>query len=179
MIYGNGIRLRAIEHEDLPRFVSWLNDPEVIAGLILYLPMSLGDEENWYQSMVQRPPVEHPLVIEIKDGDEWMMIGNIGLHNIDWRCRSVEVGIVIGEKSMWGRGYGTKAMRLMLRHAFNTLNMNRVYLRVYETNPRAIRSYEKVGFIHEGRERQGMYFDGRYCDVLLMSVLREEWKDEA
>lgn len=178
MIYGTGIRLRAIEREDLPRFVTWLNDPEVIAGLILYLPMSLGDEENWYQGMMQRPPVEHPLVIEIKENDEWKMIGNIGLHNIDWRCRSVEVGIVIGEKRLWGRGHGTKAMRLMLRHAFNTLNMNRVYLRVYETNPRAIRSYEKVGFIHEGRERQGMYIDGRFCDVLLMSVLREEWKDE-
>lgn len=178
MIYGNQIRLRAVEHEDLPQFVTWLNDPEVTAGLLIYQPMSLGDEERWYQGMLARPADEHPLVIEIQDGEAWIMVGNLGLHHIDWRCRSVEVGIFIGEKALWSKGYGTKAMRLLLRHSFNTLNMNRVYLRVYENNPRAIRSYEKAGYVHEGRERQGMYKDGQYFDVLMMSVLRAEWKDE-
>jgi RimJ/RimL family protein N-acetyltransferase len=77
---------------------------------------------------------------------------------------------------LWNQGYGTDAMRLLLRHGFETLNLNRIMLDVYDTNPRAVRSYEKAGFIHEGRKRQGMYKNGRYIDILQMSVLREEWQ---
>jgi RimJ/RimL family protein N-acetyltransferase len=66
-------------------------------------------------------------------------------------------------------------MRLLLKHGFETLNLHRIFLRVYETNPRAIRTYEKVGFVHEGRMRQALYRQGQYHDILLMSVLRPEW----
>jgi len=66
-------------------------------------------------------------------------------------------------------------MRLLLRHGFATLNLHRIYLRVFEDNPRAIRSYEKAGFVHEGRQRQGEYHEGEFHDVLFMSVLRPEW----
>ena len=175
MIYGDNIRLRAIERQDLPRFVEWLNDPEVIQGLLFYLPMSLAEEEGWFENMLKRPPVEHPLVIDIHEGNEWVMIGNCGVHNIDWRCRSAEVGIVIGEKRLWGHGYGTQAMQLLLNHCFETLNLNRVALDVYENNLRAIRSYEKAGFTQEGRNRQAMYQDGKYIDILKMSILHQEW----
>lgn len=179
MIYGKRIRLRAVEQNDLPKFVAWLNDAEVTAGLSMYLPLAPADEEAWYIGMRQRPPEERPLVIEVRDDENWRMIGNIGLLNLDSRIRSCEVGIFIGEKSLWNQGYGTEAMQLILRHAFNTLNLNRVFLRVHETNPRAVRAYEKAGFVLEGRERQGQYSNGQYYDVLHMSVLRSEWKDEA
>ena len=188
MIYGEGIRLRAPEREDIPRFVEWLNDPEVRQGLLLHLPLSRADEERWFDDMLQRPAWEHPLTIEVLEGDTqsdnirlepaWRPVGNCGYHNLDWRCRSSEVGIFIGDKSCWNKGIGTQVMRLMLQHGFLTLNMNRIYLEVYETNPRAIRAYEKAGFVHEGRKRQGMYKDGRYCDILQMSVLRQEWQPD-
>jgi RimJ/RimL family protein N-acetyltransferase len=87
------------------------------------------------------------------------------------------LGIFIGDKRYWNKGYGTEVMRLLLRHGFSTLNLNRVFLRVFETNPRAIRSYEKAGFVFEGRMRQAEFIDGKYCDVILMSVLRSEWKE--
>jgi RimJ/RimL family protein N-acetyltransferase len=176
MIYGENIRLRAIDRQDLPRFVEWLNDPEVRRGLLLHLPMSRAEEENWFEDMLKRPAVEHPLVIEIQEGTEWIMIGNCGIHNVDWRCRSAEVGIFIGEKRLWNRGYGTNAMRLLLKHGFETLNLNRIALEVYENNPRAVRSYEKSGFVHEGRKRKAMFIEGKYHDILIMSVLREEWR---
>jgi RimJ/RimL family protein N-acetyltransferase len=86
------------------------------------------------------------------------------------------VGIFIGEKRLWNQGYGTDAMRLLLQHGFNTLNLNRVALDVYDTNLRAVRSYEKAGFVHEGRKRQAIFKDGRYVDILQMSVLRAEWE---
>ena len=176
MITGERIRLRAIERGDIPRFVTWLNDPDVTAGLLLALPMSLAEEESWYQNMLTRPAPEHPLAIEaLLDDGSWLHVGNCGFHEIDWRIRSAEVGLFIGEKQLWNHGYGTEVMRLMLRHGFETLNLNRIMLRVHSTNPRAIRSYEKCGFVHEGRLRQAMYKNGQYADVLLMSVLRAEW----
>lgn len=177
MIYSGRIRLRAPERSDIPRFVTWLNDPEVRAGLLVSLPLSTADEEGWFEAMLKRPLEEHPMTIEVRQGDDWLPVGNCGFHNIDWRCRAAEVGIFIGEKSLWNRGYGTEVMRLLLKHGFHTLNLNRIALDVYETNLRAIRSYENAGFVHEGRRRQAMFKDGRYVDILQMSVLRSEWQE--
>lgn len=175
MIIGKRIRLRAPERSDLPRFVEWLNDPEVRQGLAHFRPFSMVEEERWFENMLERPGEEHPMVIEIRDSNEWRPIGNCSFMNIDWRNRLAEVGIFIGDKNHWNQGYGSEAMDMLLQHGFETLNLNRIYLRVFETNRRAIRSYEKTGFVHEGKLRQAEYQDGIYIDVLLMSVLREEW----
>ena len=175
MIYGERIRLRAPEREDLPRFVAWLNDPEVREHILLYQPMSLAEEEHWFEEMLKRPDEEHPMVIEIRQGDSWKAVGNCGMLNLDWRNRSSELGIFIGDKSHWNQGYGSEVMQLLLAHGFNTLNLHRIYLRVNETNQRGIRAYEKAGFVHEGRWRQAQFQDGRYIDVLWMSVVRSEW----
>jgi RimJ/RimL family protein N-acetyltransferase len=177
VIFGDRIRLRAPEREDLPRFVAWLNDPQVRVGLKIYLPLSQVMEEDWFENMLKRPAEEHPLVIEIHQDDTWIPVGNCGFIDINWRLRSAQVGIFIGEKSYWNQGYGTEVMQLLLNHGFNTLNLNRIGLMVYEDNRRAIRSYEKAGFTNEGRFRQGHYQNGDYIDVILMSVLREEWVD--
>lgn len=175
MIYGERIRLRAIEREDIPLFVLWLNDPEVRLGIARYLPISMVEEARWFENVQTRPQEERPLTIEIQEEGYWRAIGNQGFFNIDWRVRSAEVGIFIGEKAYWNQGYGTEAMRLMLQHGFETLNFNRIYLTVNVDNPRAVRSYEKVGFILEGQQRQATYHQGAYSDQLMMSVLREEY----
>jgi diamine N-acetyltransferase len=175
MILGEGVRLRAAERSDLPRFVKWLNDPEVRKGLLLYKPISLVGEEKWFEEMVKRPPDEQVMVIEVPRDGDWIAVGNCGIHRIDWRSRVCELGIFIGEKSYWNQGIGTRVMSLLLKHGFETLNLNRIFLEVFEDNPRAIRAYEKAGFVHEGRKRQAIYQDGRYKDILLMSVLRSEW----
>ncbi len=180
MIFGKRIRLRAPERSDLHQFVAWLNDPEVLAGLLIYAPLSSVDEESWFESMLKRPIEEHPLVIEIRQGEnEWQMIGNCGFHAFNWRVRSAEVGIFIGEKSKWNQGYGTEVMELLLQFGFDTLNLNRIALEVYENNPGAIRAYDKAGFVIEGRKRQAMFKGGEYVDILLMSVIRSEWQEAA
>jgi RimJ/RimL family protein N-acetyltransferase len=175
MIYGESVRLRAVEKEDLPRFVEWLNDPEVRAGLSLYLPLSLAEEERWFEGILQRQPEERPLVIEARVDEDWVAIGNSGFFAFDRRNHSAEIGLFIGEKRYWSQGLGTEVVRLLLAHGFETLNLNRISLRVFEDNPRAIRAYEKAGFHLDGRLRQAEYHHGRYHDVLVMSVLREEW----
>jgi RimJ/RimL family protein N-acetyltransferase len=76
MIFGENIRLRAVERSDLPWFVEWLNDPEIRSGLSLYLPLSQADEEIWFDQMHARPADLHPLVIEVRNQDEWIPIGD-------------------------------------------------------------------------------------------------------
>jgi diamine N-acetyltransferase len=176
MIYGERIRLRAIEREDIPRFVEWLNDPEVTAGLTMHLPMSISDETRWFENLANRSVEERPLSIEVRTPDGgWKHIGSVGLEGIESINRCAGFGIFIGEKSLWDQGYGSEATLLMLKHGFETLNLNRIFLHVYENNPRAVRAYKKVGFVEEGLLREAIYRNGCYINVLLMSVLRSEW----
>ncbi len=178
MIYGERIRLRRDERSDLPKFVEWLNDPEVRRYLTINLPISQAYEEGWFENMLKRPLEEQPFAVEIREDDGWRLIGNCGFFDIDHRAHSAEVGILIGDKSCWNQGYGTEVMRLLLRIGFETLNLNRIFLRVDADNKGGIRAYEKAGFVHEGRFRQGTYRDGQYQDILLMSVLRSEWQTQ-
>ena len=180
MILGDQIRFRAIEKEDLPYFVKWLNDPEVRQGLSMIVPLSLAEEEIWFEDYLKKPQFEKPLAIEIQldpQLEEWIFVGNCGLFSIDWVNRYAEIGIHIGEKGYWNQGYGTKAIRLILKHGFDNLNLHRLWLRVYKNNTRAIRTYEKAGFTEEGKFRQAQYLDGKYVDVMIMSMLKTEWQD--
>lgn len=175
MIFGKRIRLRGVEREDIPLFVEWLNDPEVIEGLISFQPLSFEDEKRWFEALADRPAVERPLAIEIQEGETWRIIGNCSYHNLSQINRSAELGIFIGDKSKWSSGYGTETIQLLLKYGFESLNLNRISLVVYDDNPRAIRVYEKAGFIHEGRLRKARYKHGQYSDELIMSILRSEW----
>ena len=181
MIFGERIRFRGIDKEDLSTFIQWANDPEVLQGTGIYLPLSMADEEDWFATMRKKPLDEHNLAIEVSEtasegGDVgWKLIGSCSFFNLDLRNRSTEFGIMIGEKSYWNKGYGTEAVRLLCQHGFDTLNLNRIYLRVFETNPGAVRVYEKAGFTHEGRQRQAEFRQGRYIDVLVMSILKDEY----
>jgi diamine N-acetyltransferase len=178
IIYGERVRLRAVERSDIPKYYDWVNDPEVTRGLSLYLPMSNADEEKWFERALEGDPNEKPLAIEVKDGEGWKLIGNCGLFGIEWVNRSAELGILIGDKSAWNNGFGTETMVLLLRHGFETLNLNRLFLRVYGANVRAVRAYQKAGFIEEGRMREAVFKNGRYDDIIIMSVLRSEWKTQ-
>ena len=180
MIQTTRIRLRPVEREDLPRYVTWFSDPEVRQFLTRYLPLSMTGEEKWFEEMLTRPEDERPLAIDLHAGEgAWRHIGGAGYHSIDWRNHSAEVGIAIGEKSLWSQGLGTEVMETLLHHGFETLNLHRVFLRVFAGNRRALRAYEKAGFVLEGRMRQAEFREGAYQDVLLYSVLRGEWRARA
>lgn len=172
MILGNKVRLRALEHDDLPHFVHWINDPEVRRYMVIRYPLSLTEEEKWWSGFLKRKN-DYIFAIETQDGT---YIGNIGLHDIEQENRRAELGIIIGDKDYWGQGYGADAIRTMLGWAFGYLNLNRVQLRVYAYNERAIRCYQKCGFRHEGTMRQARYLAGQYYDEWLMGILRHEYQ---
>ena len=93
-----------------------------------------------------------------------------------WRNRSAEIGLQFGEKKFWNQGFGTRTVELMLKFGFQKLNLHRIWLQVFESNPGALRAYEKAGFQLEGKFRDGYYLEGRYVDVMIMSMLKQEWK---
>jgi RimJ/RimL family protein N-acetyltransferase len=172
-LIGEKVYLRPVELEDVDRFVRWFNDPEVRATLSTSFPLSRLREREFVESLYK----EHSdvvLAIVIREGDAH--IGVAGLHGIKLPNRNATFGIAIGEKASWDKGYGTEATRLMLDYGFRTLNLHRVTLWVYDTNPRAIHVYQKLGFREEGRKRESEYRDGKYRDDVLMGILEREWK---
>lgn len=120
-----------------------------------------------------RPDVHFFMIRSLEDD---RLLGETGLDEVQWNHGESFVGISIGEREYWGKGYGTDAMRVLLRYAFNELNLHRVSLTVFEYNPRAIRSYEKAGFKLEGRERKFLERGGKRWDMIYMGILRQEWQ---
>ncbi len=165
--------LRPVDKADAPALAAWFNDPDVTQFLQRYRPMTVGLEEAFIEQVNAHETDLH-LGIVTREGDR--LIGCLGLHHVDVRCRHALFGIMVGVKDFWGKGHGTEATRLLLDHAFLTLNLNRVWLEVYEFNPRAVRCYEKPGFRHEGRLRQHCYREGRYWDTLVMGMVRSDWE---
>lgn len=172
MIEGKKTRLRAIERTDIPTFVRWFNDPEVRYYLQMYMPLSMAEEEKWFERQLEDRD-NKVFAIETAEG---IHIGNCGLDCIDWRNGNAELGIVIGEKDYWGKGYGSDAITTLLRFAFHEMGLHRIYLRVDDDNERGIRCYERCGFWREGILREAVLREGRYHDHLVMGILRDEFE---
>jgi len=173
MIVGEKVRLRAVERDDLPRYVEWFSDPEVRRHLLVYLPFSLAQEERWFEGLLERLERQEDVLLAIEAADG-VHIGNVGLHRIDWKNRSAELGIVIGDKAYWNQGYGTDAIRTLVDLAFREMNLHRVFLRVDADNARGIRCYHKAGFQQEGILRDAAFREGVYHDQVIMSVLQPD-----
>ena len=177
MITGKYVRLRAIEREDIQRFTRWVNDPDVIKYTTLNAPISLAMEEKWFDQQVETAPTKSQvLAVEARVGNDWVHIGACDLRAIEPVNRAAEFGIMIGDKAHWNEGFGTETVKLMLKHGFEDLNLNRIYLYVVAEHSRGIKAYEAAGFKKEGVLRQALYKNGVYNDVVLMSVLHSEWK---
>ena len=178
MILGQRIRLRPVERDDLPRYVKWLSDQDLRGMLSDHLPVSQAQEEKWFERNLEARDTQ-VWAMDAQPADmavgPWVHIGGAGLHQINWRHRAAELGIFIGARDYWGRGYGTDAVQTLALWGFDTLNLNRISLRVNDDNNRAIHCYEKVGFQHEGRLRQDNFHDGIYRDTLIMGLLRGDW----
>jgi RimJ/RimL family protein N-acetyltransferase len=165
--------LRKHVAENVAAFQRWYSDPEV-ARLARYqdAPMRSDEIDRFFQL---RALGSESLTMAIHDRETNRLIGSCAFSQVDGENGSAMFHITIGEKDMWGRGYGTEATRLMLDHAFGTLGLHRVALTVFEFNERAIRAYRNCGFVVEGRARESIWRDGRWWDELAMSVLSTEW----
>ena len=133
----------------------------------------MAEEERWYEEYLKSGKSRIFAILD-ESGNH---IGNVGLHNIDYENRSASLGIVIGEKSKRGMGYGPEALMTVLRYAFREVGLHKVSLRVFQTNTRAIMSYKTCGFREEGIEREQVFKDGKFHDLYIMSILDREFED--
>ncbi|MDB5336428.1 MAG: acetyltransferase family protein [Planctomycetaceae bacterium] len=168
------IHLRELEHGDLAQLNSWRNDPEVVDWLgnnFLFISRDVDDE--WFRSyLANRDRALRLTIIVTKTGE---YIGNVNLTSIHPINRSAEFSILIGERRYWSQGIGRQASEFMLRHAFNDLNLNRVYLSVLSHHERAIRLYYHLGFAVEGNLREAIFKHGLFFDLQMMSILKSEF----
>ena len=177
LLLGTFVRLTAEEPAELAEAMSrWGGDSEYLR-LLDSEPtnrFSAKKMTEWIQKEQEKsPPSFYFFTIRTLEDDQ--LVGFIGLDGNPLPHGEVFVGIGIGERDAWNRGYGTDAMKVILRYAFQEQNLRRVSLNTFEYNPRAIRSYEKVGFVHEGRARGNLCREGRRWDLLFMGILQEEW----
>lgn len=171
IIRGERVFLRPIQESDFPKLVSWGNDPEVARLLEGDYPRTMGECPEWHR-LSQGNRHNQRFAICTSEG---VLIGDTELDHIAWRSGDAELRIRIGEKEFWNRGYGTDAVVTLLGHAFASMRLSRVYLRVYHFNKRAIRCYEKCGFRKEGRlSRPGP--DGEPASIYLMRITKEEFE---
>jgi [ribosomal protein S5]-alanine N-acetyltransferase len=172
---GATVLLRPLERSDLnPRYLGWLNDPEVTRYTeIGTFPSTSEDLENYFRAITGS---RNDVILAIVDKRSGQHVGNVKLGPIHWTHRSATLGILIGEKEFWGKGVGLEATRLMVEYGFGRLNLNRIDLGVFAEHEAAVHCYEKAGFKIEGRMREDLFQDGEYKDRLWMGLLRSEYQ---
>ncbi len=171
-LLGSKIYLRAPVPGDEVVFAQAENHPA--SRHYLYFAFPTSPEEQW-EKIKKWMDDPHTVVFTIATINPDQPIGLTAFARIDWTGRMATFYIAIAQEKNWSKGYGTEATQLMTDYAFNTLNLHRIQLHVSVDNPRAVKTYQKVGFQIEGKLREAMYFDGRYHDFFLMSLLKHEW----
>jgi RimJ/RimL family protein N-acetyltransferase len=170
---GKKCYLSPIDINDVEKFTEWLNDLEITKYLILYPQIISIENEKGYLEKLSK---EH--IYSIIDIDNNELIGNCGYGDIDHLNQTAEVGIFIGNKKYWNKGYGTEALSLLLDYGFKALNLHNISLRVYSFNERARKSYEKTGFKIIGKKREALLRGEERYDIILMDILYDEFYDK-
>jgi RimJ/RimL family protein N-acetyltransferase len=176
IIVGSKCRLRPLSRSDLSRSLEWRNNPTTRNSVLGYrFPVTEKMEEGWYDRILGDQGGKRAS-FSIEDLSDGVLVGFAHLSDIDWPCRSAQFGIVIGDVMRQDRGIGMDATKLTIVYGFETLNLDRIELRVIDGNARARHIYEKMGFVEEGRLRRAAFAEGAPADVIVMGLLREEFR---
>lgn len=177
MLKGERVLLRPYTRADMETQLAFSNDVEVelAGGGDPPMPHTLEAWQNWYDETIVKGGSDAAFFVIETDGKP---IGMCVLHHMDLLSRNGELGIAIGEKAYWGRGYGREVVRLLLDYGFRLRNLRKIWLSTQSNNERALRCYTACGFVEEGRQRDHIYSNGAYHDMVYMCVWREAWKDE-
>lgn len=168
---ADSVTLGPLLDSDLPVLFQWINEPEQVHWNSAYRPVSETDHREWFEAVRKRGDIA---IFAIRTVADNRLIGSCQLRHIDPVHRNAELQIRIGQVDERGHGSGTEAVRQLVRYGFRDLNLHRVYLNVFATNAAAIRAYEKAGFQREGQLKEAAHIDGRWVDVVVMGILRQE-----
>jgi RimJ/RimL family protein N-acetyltransferase len=163
------VGLRPLAESDAtPEYLSWLNDPEVTRGIETGIfPTTAQDLATYVKNVAQS---KNDLMFAVVDKSNGRHVGNAKLANINWVNRNAQFGLMIGDRSAWGKGFGSAACRLLVDYAFRKLNLHKVWLIVYANNTAAKGLYEKTGFIIEGCQKEHIFSEGKFVDTYLMAI---------
>ena len=164
------IALRPITEADTQQILLWRNSQAVKQYFIYRKDITPEEHLNWLNTRVKTGKV-HQFIITLKDSGA--SVGSVYIQSVDYVHKNAEYGIFIGDINARGKGCGTDAAKLMIRYSFETLGLHKLYLRVLANNSAAIRSYEKAGFITESIMRDEIFADGKFHDVIRMSIIKE------
>lgn len=167
------VTLGPITAADAPTLFEWINDRDLVLFNAAYRPTHEASHLEWVSSLAGRRDL---VAFAVRTVPGKRLIGVCQLTGIDPVHRRADLQIRMGDDRTRGHGLGLEAVRLLLAFGFDDLNLHRISLQVFATNVRAIKTYERAGFRHEGRLRDAMYLDGRFVDVLTMAVLDREFR---
>jgi RimJ/RimL family protein N-acetyltransferase len=168
MMRGETVSLAPFERSHLEATCAWANDPQLMRLLDRGRPVLEDEHQRWFASLNQRRDCAY---FAIETNADAKHVGNIWLWNIEPRHRKAEVRIVIGDRAHRGHGTGTEAISLLCAHAFTRLHLHKVYAYVLAINARALRAFEKAGFVVEGTLREDRCVDESFTDVYLLGKL--------
>lgn len=163
------INLRALKKSDSNLILNWMKNEKLRYLIGTVYPITELEHENWFQNRM----LEKDNRMFVIDLDNEKSIGIVGFKNLDWVNRNSELFIYIGDEEYWGKGYGTQALELIIKFAFNNLNLHMLYLEVFSYNKNATKTYKRLGFKQDGILRQSKFQDGKYYDKIIMSKINE------
>ena len=172
-LVGERIYLSPKNIEDVEIFTEWMNDFYVTDYTGRSHQTMALQEEKQYLENVQKDKSTFAII----DLETDKIIGTVGLHSVDNINRTATLGIFIGNRDYWNKGYGTEAVQLILDFGFNYLNLNNIELALMEFNERALKCYQKCGFKEIGKRRKCKFINGKYYDSIHMDILAEEFKE--
>ena len=178
MLTGKKVVLRAFEREDLKHLHRWQNDEELMRLARSWPDHAISTEavQARYEKAVTGDEGEDRYyMIQEKDGGGPVGWATLTINRWTRRVLDADLGIAIGEKDRWSKGYGTEVVALLLREAFEQLNLHRVGWWTNSDNAASLALAKKMGFQEEGRLRDALFFDNRYHDGVVLSILRDEY----
>tara|TARA_B100000029_G_C17162434_1_gene810144 strand:+ start:12 stop:548 length:537 start_codon:yes stop_codon:yes gene_type:complete len=176
MLEGKKVYLIKIQHNSLEEIRKWRNKSEIKQYIRQYNDINQEEQEKWYNNNVINTDTQFNFEIRLKEGNK--LIGQCGLNNISWINRSAEFSIIIGYSEFRGYGYGSDAIRILIKYGFEELNLIRIHCEVFENNPGACKLYKYLGFKEEGCMRQSYFNSGKYWDTYILSMLKSEYSLE-
>jgi RimJ/RimL family protein N-acetyltransferase len=171
---GERCCLSPLNPQDYEIYTRWVNDIDVSLGVTFASVLVTPEQEKEILEKLSQAEYNFAIV-ELKKDE---LIGNIGFTHIDYINRTAEMGIFIGNKNYWGKGYGVEAIELLLDFGFNILNLHNINLKVFSYNKPAIKCYQKVGFKEVGRLRETKQIAGQKFDHIIMDILENEYKSK-
>lgn len=173
MIVGSKVFIRAVEKEDLERFQLWSNDFQLKE--LFDFVIDFTNDESLVCDYVGNGDFGSNIYFTIVEIDTKKPVGRCTLSDIDYVNKKCNCSLYIGDVASQNKGYGTEAMRLLMKYAFDDLNLNRIGTWVFDFNKGAIKCFKRCGMKVEGIMRDGVYRNGKYHDVYFMGVLKSEY----